>query len=99
MFTAQLFHVFRRHPYHRFDAAVDTTNNVFTRPAASVIACIKSIKHSRLIFRAVKSAHQNVAIRIMQGRSRPDNIDAVALMQGNADVPHDSVKTVTAAAV
>lgn len=99
MFTAKLFHAFRRQPYHRFNAAVDTTNNVFTRPAAPVIACIKSIEYSRHTCRAVKSAHQNVLIQVMQGLSRPDNINAVALMQGNADVPHYSVKTVTAAAV
>ena len=55
MFAAKLFHAFRRQPYHRFNAAVDTTNNVFTRPAAPVIACVKSIEHSRHTFRAVES--------------------------------------------
>ena len=96
-FKPKSVYAFSGQPYNRFDAAVDTTNNVFMRTMAPVIAGIKNIENSRHTFRAVKSTPQNVVIRVMPGLRRPDNINAVELMQGNTDVPHHSVNPVTAA--
>lgn len=97
MFAAKLFQAFCMRPDHHFNAAVDTTNNVCTRTAAPVFACIKSIGHSRNTFQAVKSTPLNVVIPVMQELRRPDNVIIVALMQVNTDVAHHSVKPVTSA--
>ena len=93
----QSFHTLRRQADDCFNAGFDAANDVFAWAIAPVSAGVKSLENRSHTLRAGKGANKVIAVRVMLRVAKRNNIDPVALVQGNADFPHDSVKSDTAA--
>lgn len=93
----QPFHTLRRQANDCFNAGFDAANDVFAWAIAPVSTGVKSLENRSHTLRAGKGANQVIAVRVMLRVAKRNNIDPVALVQGNADFPHDSVKRSTAA--